>query len=144
MVRVAVNLDTLVISTSVKAPTTEPSLAETKGVWVRPDLIAWPADALPVDPSLMEFRLHWGAKDALEVDAEDITGGDSDVLHLDRRGLPGAVLAAHPGLAGYLALRVERDTTRKLPAIASGDVAVGAYFGGRLEDAGRVDVTAVK
>ena len=80
---------------------------------------------------------------ALEVDAEDITGGESAVLSYDPRGLPDAVVAAHPELAGQLALRVDRDTSRRLPGIASGDVAVGVYSGGRLVDAGLVDTSAV-
>lgn len=120
-----------------------PSLDQVKATWVRPGLIAWPTDALPGEPAQLEFRLHWGADGSLELDAEDITGGDSALLRLDRRGLPDAVVADHPELAGQLALRVDRATRRLLPGITAGDLAVGVYAGGRLVDAGAVDAAAV-
>jgi glycosidase len=144
IVRVNYNITTHTVATSVTRPVTEPSLDDVRGVWVSRGLIAWPADALTVDPSRLEFRLHWGRAGALAVDAEDITGGQSAVLHDDPRGLPASVLAAHPELTGYLALRVEPGTSRLLPGLASGEVAVGAYSGGRLVDAGRVDTAAVR
>jgi glycosidase len=143
VVRVNYNLATHEVTTSVTRATTEPSLAEVRGVWLTPDLIAWPAEALPVEPSRLEFRLHWAGPDGLAVDAEDITGGDEALLRYDPRGLPAAVLSAHPELVNHVALRVDRATTRKLPGIAAGEVAVGAYAGGRLVDAGRVDTSAV-
>jgi glycosidase len=147
VVRVTYDLATHVASAVAKAPTTAPELGATpRGVWVSPGLIAWPTTTLPSDPAWLEFRLHWGAAGALSVDAEDITGGDSAVLHYDPRGLPASVVAGLPDheSTSYIALRVERSTSRKLPSIASGDVAVGAYFTGRLVDAGRLDVGAVK
>ncbi|MCB0910406.1 MAG: alpha-amylase [Propionibacteriaceae bacterium] len=143
VVRVNYDLATHAVSTAVTRPTSEPSLDEVRGTWVSPGLVAWPVDALAVDPSRLGFRLAWGPTGALEVDAEDITGGESAVLSYDPRGLPDAVVAAHPELAGQLALRVDRDTSRRLPGIASGDVAVGVYSGGRLVDAGLVDTSAV-
>jgi glycosidase len=143
VVRVNYNLATHEVTTSVTRPTTEPSLAEVRGVWLTPDLIAWPAEALPVEPSRLEFRLHWAGPDELAADAEDITGGDQALLRYDPHGLPATVLSAHPELANHIALRVDRPTTGKLPGIAAGEVAVGAYSGGRLVDAGRVDASAV-
>lgn len=143
VVRVNYDLSSHTVATSVTRPTTEPSLDQTRGVWLSRGLIAWPADALTVDAARLEFRLHWGASGSLAVDAEDITGGKSALLRYDKRGLPDRVLAARPELTGYLALRVDADTSRKLPGIAAGDVAVGGYAGGRLVDAGLVDVTAV-
>ena len=144
VVRVNYALATHEVTTSVTRAFTEPTLQETKGVWVEPDLIAWRPDDLGVDRALLEFRLHWGMPGALEVDAEDITGGASSVLRVDSAGLPDAVVQANPLLEGYLALRVNRSTMRRLPGIASGDVAVGAYSGTRLVDAGRVDAAAVR
>ncbi len=144
IVRVNFEPATGVVTTRVAAPVTEPSLAETKGVWLSPGLIAWPGDALPVEPSRLEFRLHWGPEGGLAVDAEDVTGGDSAILRLDPGGLPAAVVAEHPELSGHVALLVDRRTARGLPELAAGDVAVGVYFGGRLVDAGLVDAAAVK
>ncbi len=143
VVRVSYDLSGHTVATSVTRPTTEPSLEQTRGVWLSPGLIAWPADALPVDPSRLEFRLHWGEPGSLQVDAEDITGGGSALLRHDRRGLPDSVLATRPELTGYLALRPDAGVRRQLPELAAGDVAVGAYAGGRLVDAGLVDATAV-
>ena len=66
------------------------------------------------------------------------------MLRVDSAGLPDAVVQANPLLEGYLALRVNRTTVRRLPGIASGDVAVGVFSGTRLVDAGRVDARAVR
>ena len=84
------------------------------------------------------------ATGALRVDAEDITGGKSAMLRYDSAGLPADVVQANPALEGYVALRVPRATVRKLPGIASGDVAVGAYSGTRLVDAGLLDTAPVR
>ncbi|MCA0296674.1 MAG: hypothetical protein LCH96_15450 [Actinobacteria bacterium] len=146
VVRVSYDLATHVATATAKALTTAPSLDATpKGVWVSPGLIAYPSKALPSDPAWLEFRLHWGASGSLAVDAEDITGGDSAVLRYDPHGVPASVLAGLPDsdTVSYIALRVDRSTSRRLPGIASGDVAVGAYFTGRLVDARRLDVSAV-
>jgi hypothetical protein len=65
-------------------------------------------------------------------------------LSYDPAGLPAAVVAATPGLAGHLALRVDRSTVRRLPGITSGDVAVGVFSGTRLWDAGLLDTAGVR
>ncbi|PZQ44947.1 MAG: DUF3372 domain-containing protein, partial [Phenylobacterium zucineum] len=103
IVRVSYVLATHAVSTAVTRPVTEPSLDSVRGTWVTRNLIAWPADALPVDPSRLTFRLAWGAPGELAVDAEDITGGRSAVVRYDPRGLPDSVVATHPELAGQLA-----------------------------------------
>ena len=144
VVRVTYNRTTHQVSTTVTRPNTAPALTPDRGVWVAPDLIAWPADALgDLEPRLAEFRLYWGADGALAVDAEAITGGRSVRLSLDPAGLPAAVVQADPGLTGYLALRVDRSTVRQLPRITSGDVAVGVFSGTRLVDAGLVNTAGV-
>jgi hypothetical protein len=144
LVRVSYNLDTHEILAAAQPAATLPSLEDTKGVWVTPGLIAWPRTSLTLDPALLQFRLHWGATGSLELDAEDISGGSSVILRYDPRGLPAAVTSAHPELKDYLALRVPRATARQLPQLAAGDVAVGAYANGRLVDAARVNVDAVR
>ena len=52
-------------------------------------------------------------------------------------------MQANPQLDGYLALRVDRSTVRRLPGIVSGDVAVGVFSGTGLVDAGLLDTTGV-
>ncbi len=144
VVRVTYNRTTHEVGTSITRPNTAPALTEDRGVWVAPGLIAWPADALgDLEPRLAEYRLYWGAEGSLAVDAEAITGGRSVRLTLDPAGLPASVVQAEPGLAGYLALRVDRGTARRLPGIASGDVAVGVFAGTRLVDAGLLDTAGV-
>jgi len=144
VVRVTYNRTTHEVNTSVTRANTAPALTKDRGVWVAPDLIAWPADALgDIEPRLAEFRLYWGAKGALAVDAEAIDGGRSVRLSYDPAGLPPSVVQAKPGLAGYLALRLDRRTVGRLPGITSGDVAVGAFFGTRLIDAGLLETTGV-
>ena len=144
VVRVTYNRTTHEVNTSVTRANTAPALTKDRGVWVAPDLIAWPADALgDIEPRLAEFRLYWGAKGALAVDAEAIDGGRSVRLSYDPAGLPPSVGQAKPGLVGYLALRVDRSTVRRLPGITSGDVAVGAFSGTRLIDAGLLETTGV-
>jgi hypothetical protein len=64
-------------------------------------------------------------------------------LAIDPAGLPASVVRAGPSLAGYLALRVDRGTVRRLPGITSGDVAVGVFSGTRLVDAGLLDTSGV-
>ncbi len=80
----------------------------------------------------------------LAVDAEAVTGGPSASLQYDAAGLPAAVVAAHPELKGYLALRLSRSTARQAADILRGQVAVGMYDTlGRLTDATGVQVAGV-
>jgi hypothetical protein len=111
---------------AVKAGST-PDLTKQRAIWVGKDLIAWPADLVPegANPALLRWRLAWSPTGGLSVDAEDIVGGSSAPLTWDPRGLPAAVVAAHPELDGYLALRLDRKTAQKVPEILKGQVAVG-------------------
>ena len=79
------------------------------------------------DPDLTTWRLHWSATGGLAVDAEAVTGGSTATLRYDPAGLPAAVVAAHPELKGYLALRLSRTTARDAGEILRGQVAVGMY-----------------
>ena len=61
-----------------------------------------------------------------------------------RDGLSPSVLAAHPELAGYLALRLDKKTAKKVPDILKGQVAVGMYDSlNRLLDATGVQIAYV-
>jgi pullulanase-type alpha-1,6-glucosidase len=123
-----------------------PDLTKQRAVWVGKDLIAWPAAMVPdgANPALLKWRLAWSATGGLVVDAEDITGGSSAPLRYDPAGLSSRVVAAHPELAGYLALRLDRKTTAKVPDILKGQVAVGMYDSlYRLLDATGVQIAYV-
>ena len=123
-----------------------PDLTKQRAIWVGKDLIAWPADMVPdgANPALLRWRLAWSATGGLTVDAEDIVGGSSAPLAWDPRGLPAAVVAAHPELAGYLALRLDDKTAKKVPEILKGQVAVGVFDSvNRLLDATGVQIAYV-
>ncbi|WP_270887463.1 pullulanase-type alpha-1,6-glucosidase [Pedococcus sp. 5OH_020] len=123
-----------------------PDLSKQRAVWVDRDTIAWPAAMVPSDanPALLRWRLAWSATGGLTVDAEDITGGSSAALTYDPAGLSAAVVADHPELKGYLALRLDRKTAQKVPEILKGQVAVGMYDSlNRLLDATGVQIAAV-
>ena len=123
-----------------------PDLKKAKAIWVSRDLVAWPASSVPAgtDPDLTTWRLHWSATGGLAVDAEAVTGGSTATLRYDPAGLPAAVVASHPELKGYLALRLSRTTARDAGEILRGQVAVGMYDNlGRLTDATGVQVPGV-
>lgn len=123
-----------------------PDLTKQRAVWVSRDLVAWPAEMVPdgANPALLRWRLAWSATGGLSVDAEDIVGGSSAPLTWDPRGLPASVVAAHPELDGYLALRLDDKTAKKVPDILKGQVAVGVFDSvNRVLDATGVQIAYV-
>ena len=115
-----------------------PDLTKSKAYIVGPDLVAWPASALPAgtDPATLDWRLHWSADGGLAVDAEAVTGGSVASLTRDPAGLPASLVAAHPELAGAVALRLDKATAKLMPEILKGQVAVAMYGStGQLLDA---------
>src|SRR3954454_1011552 len=131
-------LSTHAITVKTSKAGSAPDLGKSKAYVVGPDLVAWPSSALPAgtDPATLDWRLHWSATGDLAVDAEAVTGGSVATLTRDPAGLPATLLAAHPELTGYVALRLDKATTRKLPEILEGQVAVAVYdSNGSLLDA---------
>ena len=123
-----------------------PDLMKSKAFWVGKDLVAWPAAGVPAGANLalLNWRLHWSPIGGLGLDAESVTGGSVADLTYDSAGLPAAVLAAHPELKGYLALRLNSTTARQAGAILRGQVAVSLYDDlGRLLDATGVQIPGV-
>ncbi|MGO4662338.1 pullulanase-type alpha-1,6-glucosidase [Terrabacter sp. 2TAF16] len=115
-----------------------PDLTKSKAYVVGPDLVAWPASALPAgtDPATLDWRLHWSADGGLAVDAEAVTGGSVASLTRDPAGLPASLVAAHPELKGAVALRLDKATAALMPEILKGQVAVAMYAStGQLLDA---------
>ena len=106
-----------------------PDLTKAKAFVVGPDLVAWPAAGLPAgtDPATLSWRLHWSATGGLAVDAEAVTGGSVATLTRDPAGLPASLVAAHPELKGYVALRTDKATARQMGEILRGQVAVAMY-----------------
>ncbi len=146
IVSISYVLATHEITTKVTKAGAAPDLTKQRAVWVGKDLIAWPAAMVPdgANPALLKWRLAWSSTGGLTVDAEDITGGSSAPLRYDPDGLSARVVADHPELAGYLALRLDKKLTREVPEILKGQVAVGMYDSlSRLLDATGVQVAYV-
>ncbi len=143
---ISYDLATHVATTKVVRAGSAPDLAKQRAIWVDRDTIAWPAAMVPegATPALLKWRLAWSADGGLAVDAEDITGGSSAPLTLDPDGLDAKVTAAHPELAGYLALRLDKKTAKQVPDILKGQLAVGMYDSlSRLLDATGVQIAYV-
>ncbi|MEP7331973.1 MAG: pullulanase-type alpha-1,6-glucosidase [Terracoccus sp.] len=106
-----------------------PDLTKAKAFVVSKNLVAWPASSIPagVDVRTLTWRLQWSAKGGLGLDAEAVTGGSVATLTRDPAGLPAALIAEHPELKGYLALRLDRKTARSMGEILKGQVAVGLF-----------------
>ena len=128
--------DRFTVTTAEPAPV--PDLAARRAAWVQRDLVAL---ALPAgDRRGWTYRLHSGAPGTLALDAETV-GGSSLPLTVDPAGLPAAVVAADPALAGRDALRLSRRDARGAEALRRGQLAVAVYdASGRLVDATGVEV----
>ena len=79
------------------------------------------------DPALLRWRLHWSPTGEPRGRRGDLVGGSSAELTHDAAGLPAAVVAAHPELKGYLALRLDPKTAKQAETILRGQVAVAMY-----------------
>ncbi|MFN8098021.1 MAG: pullulanase-type alpha-1,6-glucosidase [Dermatophilaceae bacterium] len=123
-----------------------PDLKAAKAFWVQRALLAWPADAIPdgANPKLLKWRLHFSPNAGITVDAEDLPGSKSLPLTYDAAGLPATVVAAHPELKGYLALRLNSVAAQRADTILRGQVAVALYDNaGALLDATGVQTAHV-
>jgi len=146
VVTISYVLATHQISVKSSKPGAAPDLLKSKAFWVSKDVVAWPATAVPAGANLalLQWRLHWSPTGGLAVDAESVTGGSVADLTYDPAGLPAAVVAAHPELKGYLALRLNSKTAKQAGAILQGQVAVALYDDlGRLLDATGVQIPGV-
>ncbi|MHB8184928.1 MAG: pullulanase-type alpha-1,6-glucosidase [Dermatophilaceae bacterium] len=146
VVTISYVLATHQISVKSSKPGATPDLLKSKAFWVGKDLVAWPATAVPAGANLalLHWRLHWSPTGGLAVDAESVTGGPVADLTYDSAGLPASVVAAHPELKGYLALRLNSKTAKQAGSILRGQVAVALYDDlGRLLDATGVQTPGV-
>jgi pullulanase-type alpha-1,6-glucosidase len=146
LVTISFNASTHQVTTNVAKPGATPDLSKQRAIWVSRDLLAWPASMVPdgAEPALLEWELAWSRDGGLAVDSEAITGGTTAPLTYDPTGLPDAVVAAHPELKGYLALRLDKLTAKQVPEILRGQVGVGMFDSlHRLLDATGVQVPYV-
>jgi pullulanase-type alpha-1,6-glucosidase len=121
-------------------------LGQAKAHWVAPDLLAWPASALPPggEPQALRWRLHQAPEGGLGLDAEAVTGGSSVPLAVDPAGLPASVTERFPHLSGYVALRLDRRAASSAGEWLTGQLAVAQHDpAGPLLDASGVQVPGV-
>ncbi|MEU0095823.1 pullulanase-type alpha-1,6-glucosidase [Kribbella sp. NPDC006257] len=131
-------LATHLLTVTTSKPGAQPDLKQAKAYWVGRDLLAVPAVA---HPERSRWRLHWSLNGSLAVDADDI-GGSSTGLRVDLAGLPAAVLAKFPALAGYTALRL--DHASDAAKMLKGQLGLAQYDdAGRLLDATGVQIPGV-
>ncbi len=94
--------------------------------WVTPELLTWPADALPVRdrPDRWTWRLQW---------EQTASGGRGAAdLALARTGVPHRLSAAHPQLHRHLALQVPPAVADSVADLLTGRLAVSLLgVGGR-------------
>ncbi|MGB4273211.1 MAG: pullulanase-type alpha-1,6-glucosidase [Propionicimonas sp.] len=122
-----------------------PELAKARGHWLRRDLIAWPADDLPVglSPDSVEWRLHWSSDGPIDPREPEPVPWSTAGLALDPDGLPPAIAAQCPHLAGHLALRLDPAQVPAEQALR-GQVVLSIHLhSGRLVTAGSLQVPHV-
>ncbi len=88
--------------------------------WLTKEIIAL---RLPAGSST--YRGFAAAEGGLRREGEDIVGGES--VDLKAQELPASLLAKHPQLKGYAALRVPSELTASLRGLLTGELAVASY-----------------
>jgi pullulanase len=112
------------------------SLATAKAYWVKADTIAWKMGNVEPGTSI---RLHADPMGGLSLAQDGVSGGISWDLTVDPAGLPAAVLAKFPFLAGYAALKLPADAVAAAPDVLRSEMAVS-----RAKDGVRLDATALQ
>ena len=115
----------------VSEPPSATDLTKAKAYWVKPGLLAWPADAVPPadQPGMMRWQLQASKNAGITADAEQIHADKNYDLRFDPAGLPAAVVAKFPYLKGYLALRFD-GSNRRVAKLIKGQVVIGQYSDG--------------
>ena len=129
----------------VSEPASSTDLTKAKAYWVRPGLLAWPADSVPVadQPGMMRWLLQASRDAGITVDSERIRADQNFDLRYDPAGLPASVVRDFPYLKGYLALRFDTSDARA-KKLLQGQVVVGQYSDGyRLRDGTGVQTALV-
>ncbi len=128
-VKFSFNRASHVPSVAISAPAASTDLTKAKAYWLKPNLLAWPADSLPegVEPATLRWRLHAAADGGLISDSERIYGDKVYNLDYDPAGLPASVVAKYPQLDGYVAIKLNRHTKALVRKLLRGQVAVGLY-----------------
>ena len=130
---------------AVSEPASSTDLTKAKAYWVKPGLLAWPADAVPAadQPGMMRWLLQSSKDAGITVDSERIRADRNDDLRYDPAGLPASVVRDFPYLKGYLALRFDASDAR-VKKLLQGQVVIGQYDDGyQLRDGTGVQTALV-
>ena len=118
-----------------------PDLSISRAVWPTRRIIGWPADALPpgLDPADLDWSLHWSPSGGVDPWASEPVPWRTAPLRVVDAGMPDALVARMPHLAGFVALSVPADLDAG--EVARGQVAVMAHqASGRLVNASGVQL----
>ena len=130
---------------AVSEPASSTDLTKAKAYWVKPGLLAWPADAVPAadQPGMMRWLLQSSEDAGITVDSERIRADRNYDLRYDPAGLPASVVRDFPYLKGYLALRFDASDAR-VKKLLQGQVVIGQYSDGyQLRDGTGVQTALV-
>lgn len=108
---------------TVYAGVVRPSLQARRAHWLTPDVIAWDLGANPAGST---YQLAAAPDGGLGAGATGITGGTVIPLTYDPDGLPAALKAKYPNLAGLDVLRVPAAAAARAGELLRGQVAVAA------------------
>ncbi len=108
---------------TVYAGAARPSLQARQAHWLTPEIIAWD---LGPNPAGSTYQLASSPDGDLGAGARGISGGTVVPLTYDPAGLPAALKAKYPNLAGLDVLRVPPATAAKAADLLRGQVAVAA------------------
>lgn len=115
-------------------------LTRMRAHWVTRGVIAWRVKHVEGNT----YHLHAAPDGGLALSAAGVTGGESIALTLDPAGLPPAVTAAFPHLAGCAALRLPEADIARAGALLKGQVAVSVSGpDGKLLDATGLQIPGV-
>ncbi len=121
------------MSATKSEPASSADLTSSRAYWVRPGLLAWPADAslLLERPETTRWRLHASKHAGITADSGTVWSDQTYDLRYDPKGLPSSVTRSFPYLQGYLALRLD-GTRSQVKELLKGQVVIGRYETGTL------------
>ncbi|MEM1206969.1 MAG: pullulanase-type alpha-1,6-glucosidase, partial [Acidobacteriota bacterium] len=111
----------MTVSTENAGPSGNLNLA--RAHWLGEDLIGWDSAAAQ---GAAAVSLHYAEDGDLQLSADGLVGGMTAPLTLDPAGLPEAVKAKFPHLAGYAAYRLDAGDLARVPEILKARLAVSA------------------
>ena len=101
-----------------------PPLPHARAHWLTPDTLAWNVEAPPEARFSLHFSPHGGLRPGARPHGSPLVGGQALRLVPHAEGLPPALLAKFPHLAGYTRLTLGALDAARAPELLRGQVAV--------------------